>query len=108
VRRYRSGRDAEKRQRSAERRGQRVRRSVEECARAAPGERGQVESLVPPGGATSIRGVVLEFDDETAGACVVAELRERVGICVWVGLREGPAMSEDKAPACNGRDGSEW
>ena len=108
MRRHRRGRDAEKGQRSAERRAQRVRRPVEERARAAPGERGQVEGLGAPGGATNERGVVLEFDGETAGAAVVAELRERVGICVWVRLREGPAMSEDKAPGCNGRDGSEW
>ena len=62
-----------------------------------------MEGLGAPGGATSKRGVVLEFDGETAGAAVVAELRERVGICVWVGLRERPAMSEDKAPAWDGR-----
>jgi hypothetical protein len=43
-----------------------------------------------------------------AAVQVVAELRERVGICVWVGLHVGPAMSEDKAPACNVRHGSEW
>ena len=66
TRRHGRRRDAEKGQRSAERR-QRVRHSVEERARAAPGERGQVECLGTPGGVTSKRGVVLEFDGE--GRC---------------------------------------
>jgi len=80
--RHRRGRDAEQRQQGAGRKGQRVRRSVEECARAVSRECGQVEGLWAPGGATGERGVVLELDDETAGAAVIAELREGVGLRV--------------------------
>jgi hypothetical protein len=85
-------------------------RGTQRSARAPvpPRERGQVEGLGAPGGTTSKRGVMLEFDGETAGAAIVAELQEKVGIWVWEGVREGPAMSKDKAPACNGRDGSYW
>jgi hypothetical protein len=99
--RHRRGWDAEEGQRSAERRGQRVRRSVEERTRAASGKGGQVEGLSVPGGAAGERGVVLELDGYTAGAAVVAESRKRVGICIWVGLCQGATMPEDQAPAWN-------
>jgi len=89
----RERRDAEKGQRSAERRGQRVRRSVEERARTATGKRGEVEYLGAPGGATGECGVVLELDGDAAIVAVVAEPGERVGMGVWVGPCQGPTMS---------------
>lgn len=81
----RKRRDAEEGQRSAERRSQHVRRSVEERARTATGKRSQVEYLGAPGGATGECGVVLELDGDAAVVAVVAETGERVRICVWVG-----------------------
>jgi hypothetical protein len=74
-------------QRCAEGGGQHVRRSVEERARTATGKRGDVEYLGAPGGAVCECGVVLEFDRDAAVVAVVAEPRERVRVCVWVGLR---------------------
>jgi len=85
----RKRRDAERPeqgQRGAERRGQHVRRAVEERARTATGERGEVEYLGAPGGVVGECGVVLEFDGDAAVVAVVAEARERVRVCVWVGL----------------------
>ena len=85
----RKSRDAERPeqgQRSAECRGQHVRRSVEERARTATGKGSEVEYLGAPGGAVGECGVVLEFDGDAAVVAVVAEPRERVRICVWVGL----------------------
>jgi hypothetical protein len=100
------GGEAEQRQRSAKCRGQPVRRSIEERARVASRERMvRLKGLNPPGGATATgqREVAPELDGEMAGAAVVAELRERVGQCVWVGLRQGAAMPEDEgALVCNG------
>jgi hypothetical protein len=82
----RKGRPTEKRKRSSERRGQRVRRSVEERARAAARDRGEVEGFGAPGGVAGIRGVMRELDGETPGAAVKVEVGERVRIGVWVGL----------------------
>ena len=89
----RERRDAEKGQRRAERRGQRVRRSVEERARTAAGKRGEVVYLGAPGGAAGECGVVLELDGDAAIVAVVAEPGERVGMGVWVWPCQGPAMS---------------
>lgn len=57
------------------------------------GECGEVECLCAPRSGISKRRVVLEFDGEAAGAGIVAELWERVGISVWVGVHEWSAMS---------------
>ncbi len=89
---------SEEGERVAERSGERVRRAVEDRTWAGAGDRGYVEGLGTPGGTAGERGVALKVDGEEAGRPVVAEAGERVRVCIWVGLRQLAAVSEDETP----------
>lgn len=80
----------------AERRGKYVGRAVEDRAWAAPRDRGHVESLGAPVGASGERGIALEFDGEEARGPVVSEAGKRVRVCIGIGLRQWAAVPEDE------------
>lgn len=87
-----------------ERGGQCVRGPVEDCAPAAPGYCGYVESLGLPDSAAGERRIALKVDGDAASSPIIAEMGERVRIRIGIGLCKWPAVSENKASICANED----